>query len=191
MGIAAIILAGGRSARLGGVHKPALEVGGASILDRVAGAARRAAPGAAIVIAGSAEGLRDLASTTVVREDPPFGGPFAGVAAALPAVGPDAHAVLLLGGDMPRLTPGLLTTLLAAAGERPAVARDAASRLQPLCSAWPATVLRARIRAAGPPANLPLRALLEGVDPVAVDAPAGALDDVDTPGDLARARRDA
>ncbi|MGO3661908.1 NTP transferase domain-containing protein, partial [Microbacterium gubbeenense] len=47
-----IVLTGGRSTRMGGRHKPALLVGGSSIVDR-AGAA---APGR-VVIAGSGEGL--------------------------------------------------------------------------------------------------------------------------------------
>jgi molybdopterin-guanine dinucleotide biosynthesis protein A len=79
----AIILAGGRAERLGGVSKPDLVVGGRSLLATAIEAAR-AAGCARIVVVGPPE--LDAPGCTVVREDPPFGGPVAAVAAGLSAV---------------------------------------------------------------------------------------------------------
>jgi len=171
-----IVLTGGRSTRMGGRHKPALLVGGSSIVDR----AVAAAPGR-VVIAGSGEGLT-LPGVDVVREDPPFAGPVAGVAAALSCVAPGARTVLLLGGDMPFLDADFLAQLTA---ETPAIARDDAGRDQYLCAAWPEETLRRRLAEIGDPANVPVRRLYEGVAFQAFDAPAGSVRDVDSPEDLA------
>lgn len=97
----AIILAGGRAERLGGASKPDLVVGGRSLLSTAIEAAR-AAGCARIIVVGPPE--LDAPGCTVVREDPPFGGPVAAVAAGLAAL--DAAAgrvgdVLVLACDMP------------------------------------------------------------------------------------------
>ena len=79
----AVVLAGGRAARLGGQAKPQLEVGGrtmlAAVLAAVTDAARR-------VVVGPAQPVP--ADVVLVREGPPGGGPVAGAARrAWPAVG--------------------------------------------------------------------------------------------------------
>ncbi|MGY3318305.1 molybdenum cofactor guanylyltransferase [Arthrobacter sp. TE12232] len=104
----AIILAGGRSARLGGVPKSRLTYDGATLLERslrAAGGARR------VVVVGPDPG--DLpAGTLNCREDPPFAGPAAAIAAGLNALaaghagrsdaGAPAPFTLVLACDMPR-----------------------------------------------------------------------------------------
>lgn len=81
----AIILAGGRATRLGGVQKAAVEIGGRALLD----IALEAAAGASRVVVVGPEELRrdtrrgDAASVRFVREEPRFGGPVAGIAAGL------------------------------------------------------------------------------------------------------------
>src|SRR5699024_8291038 len=84
----AVVLTGGRSSRMGGRHKPGILIDGRSVIDRTLRALWSAAPSAQVVIAGSAGGLspqlRDR--VLVVREDPPFSGPLAGVAAARQAI---------------------------------------------------------------------------------------------------------
>jgi molybdopterin-guanine dinucleotide biosynthesis protein A len=84
----AIILAGGRASRLGGAQKADVEIGGRALLD----IALEAAAGAVrIVVVGPDELRRDgreagAASVRFVREDPPLGGPVAGLAAGLAAL---------------------------------------------------------------------------------------------------------
>jgi molybdopterin-guanine dinucleotide biosynthesis protein A len=104
----AIILAGGRSARLGGVPKSRLTYDGATLLERslrAAGGARR------VVVVGPDPG--DLpAGTLNCREDPAFAGPAAAIAAGLNALaaehagrsdaGAPAPFTLVLACDMPR-----------------------------------------------------------------------------------------
>ncbi|WP_313902478.1 NTP transferase domain-containing protein [Arthrobacter sp. KBS0703] len=101
----AIVLAGGRSSRLGGTPKSALMYDGATLLERsiaAAGGARR------IVVVGPEPA--DLpAGILSCREDPPFAGPAAAIAAGLAGLRraraadeDDAALVLVLACDMPR-----------------------------------------------------------------------------------------
>lgn len=132
-----------------------------------------------------------------VREDPPGGGPLAAVAAGWEALAGSGWtgAVLVVATDLPRLTGGLLRWL----GTHPAegaVVPLAGGRVQPLCARYrPADLeLATRLVAQGRRA---MTDLLEAVHPVLIaesewSVPAGgagALDDVDTPADLARVDR--
>src|SRR5699024_2886316 len=111
----AIILTGGRSSRMGGRHKPALTVGGSTVLDRTLTALVAAEPTVRVIIAGTDEGLSDRfrQRVTVVRENPPFAGPLAGVAAAVATFDPViAGTVVLLGGDLPFLSHTTLQDLM-------------------------------------------------------------------------------
>lgn len=101
----AVILAGGRSSRLGGTPKAELEVGGVRLVDLAVAAAVAAGAGRTVVA-----GPPGLVAPPVIsrREDPPFGGPVAGVAAALdalphaePHAETDAAWVLVLSCDLP------------------------------------------------------------------------------------------
>jgi CTP:molybdopterin cytidylyltransferase MocA len=94
----AIVLAGGRSSRLFGVPKSALLWRGSTLLQNTVDAvldagARRVVvvgPGASVAD-GAAGGLADgdgpAARIMFAREDPPFGGPAAAIAAGLSALG--------------------------------------------------------------------------------------------------------
>lgn len=93
--LGAIILAGGRGSRLGGADKAALLLDGQRLVDRVAEAARGVGA-QQLVIAGPAH--TQVPHSTVVREDPPFSGPLAGLAVALPHL--DAEWTLLLSCDL-------------------------------------------------------------------------------------------
>ena len=75
-----IILAGGGGTRLGGVDKSALEVGGRSLLDRVL---EGAAGARHVVVVGSVRVPERVLQTV---EDPPDGGPVAGIVAGLAAL---------------------------------------------------------------------------------------------------------
>ncbi|MEH0111212.1 NTP transferase domain-containing protein [Tersicoccus sp. MR15.9] len=102
----AIVLAGGRGSRLGGVDKAALTLDGRRLLDRTLDAVRGAVLGGetatrtgtgtivvvgpdAVLPAGTHHDVLFLdRHVRLVREDPPFGGPAAATAAGLAALGP-------------------------------------------------------------------------------------------------------
>ena len=77
--LGAILLAGGRGSRMGGVSKPLLEVGGMTLLDAALRAARDVGADPIIVVGPPDDAHAGL---TWVREDPPFGGPAAAIMAA-------------------------------------------------------------------------------------------------------------
>lgn len=187
----AMVLTGGRSSRMGGRHKPGILVGGRSVIDRTLSALWSAVPSAEVVIAGSDAGLSPnlRQQVTVVREDPPFSGPLAGVAAAMEGIPHSDGVVLLLGGDLPFLSSETMTKLVGAvtAGAPVASCLDATGHLQYLCSSWDQHVLRDQFNDISDATNMPLRALFAGLHPELIDCDPNELRDIDTPEDLARA----
>ncbi|MFT3970753.1 MAG: NTP transferase domain-containing protein [Micropruina sp.] len=98
----AIILGGGRSARMGR-DKRALKLDGRSLLAL----AVEACTGRDLIVAVTPDLPDDVGADRVActLEDPPFGGPVAGIAAGIAAL-PSAHSddeVLLLACDLPRV----------------------------------------------------------------------------------------
>ncbi|MDH6580174.1 molybdopterin-guanine dinucleotide biosynthesis protein A [Kitasatospora sp. MAP5-34] len=190
----AMVLAGGGARRLGGADKPALLVGGRSLLDRVLAACPDA--GTTVVVGPWRETVRDGVRWT--REQPPGGGPVAAVAAGLGYV--TADRVLLLAADLPFLDRPTVIRLLAALGDAPedpsedpdrpdaALLVDAAGRDQPLAAAYRTAALRASLAALGDPAGLPLRRLTAPLHTVRLADPAGVAYDCDTWEELAQAR---
>jgi molybdopterin-guanine dinucleotide biosynthesis protein A len=180
-----VVLAGGEARRLGGADKPALRLGGRSLLDHVlAGcpAARRR-----IVV-----GPRRACEHDVVwcREEPAGGGPAAGLAAGLPQVREDL--VVVLAADMPFVGAAVPHLVAAAAGHDGAVLVDAEGHDQPLAAAYRRAALAARVAACGVPAGgVPMHRLVAGLDLARVPDTAGAAVDCDTWADLALARRRA
>ena len=210
----AVVLAGGRARRLGGVDKPATPVGGTPMLHRVLAAVAGAHP--RIVVGPHRGGLPD--GVLQVREEPPGGGPVAAAAAGLAALrpaglaalrpaglaaprpaGPDAAAalaaevVVLLAADLPYLTSQAVARLLAALDAPDldgAVLVDDAGRRQLLCGAWRVRALQARLDALGPPAGRAMRRLVDGLSVAEVRVPASEPPpwyDCDTEEDLRRA----
>lgn len=101
----AVVLAGGAARRLGGEDKPALNLGGATLLDRVLAACRDAS---STVVVGP---RRPTARPVVwAREDPPGGGPLPALAAALARVNEDV--VVVLAADLPFVAPRTVSGLL-------------------------------------------------------------------------------
>lgn len=100
----AIVLAGGAARRLGGVSKPDVELGGRRLIDGVLVAVADARE---IVVVGDVEVPEGVHRTV---EDPPRGGPVAGVAAGLDALattGPTADWTVLLACDLADPLPAL------------------------------------------------------------------------------------
>lgn len=159
---AAVILAGGAGRRLGGVDKPALTVGGTSMLSRVLGAV----PDASVkVVVGPPR--RDLPGPVLqVQEQPPLGGPVAALAAGLSAASAFAE-VVVLAADLPFLTRQAVQTLRSGLAGKPeadgVVLVDQAGRPQSLCGAWRTAALRERLRQLDPPAGRALREVLSGL----------------------------
>lgn len=178
----ALVLAGGAGARLGGVSKAEVAVAGRAMLDHVLDATRAAVR---VVVVGDATLARPGVVTTL--EDPPLGGPVAGIAAGLAALAPPAAAhVLVLACDMPfaaRAVPDLLAAA-AAAPEAPEVAvADDDGRPQHLLAVYRRDVLEAaldRLRDDGGVRDRSVRSLVAGLDAVTVPDRRGAALDGDT-----------
>ncbi|MEE1939469.1 NTP transferase domain-containing protein [Streptomyces sp. TRM 70361] len=186
----AVVIAGGAARRLGGTDKPALTVGGRSLLDRVLHACADAAR--TVVVGPRRPTYRPV---DWVREQPPGGGPLAALDAGLRRV--ERDTVLLLSADLPFLTAATVRALLdgldgALTGPGDGVIVSD-GRDQPLLGAYRTESLRRELALLaaehGRPANLPLRLLTDELALRRV-APADpeAARDCDTWGDLASAR---
>jgi molybdopterin-guanine dinucleotide biosynthesis protein A len=189
--IDAIVLAGGRAARLGGASKAALSLGGHSLLERTLSSLTTARQ---IVVVGDRTDIVAAAPDaliTVAREVPAFAGPAAAIAAGIDALGAARSDFTVVAGcDMPAIG-NAIDMLLAAVreGSDGAVAVSTDGRAQPLVGVYSTRSLReciARHRAAGDLENLSVRALLSTLDPAPVSVPDGSTDDVDTWVDAAR-----
>ncbi len=176
----AIILAGGRGSRLGGREKGEIRLGGRRLIDIVTSGAT-AVGCERVVIAGeiTADGA------TSVQEEPAYGGPVAGLAAALPEA--RAEWIMLLGCDLPHAA--LLCRLLAesfrGADEFDGLAALAEGRVQWLAGIYRRSSLEAALTRIGDPAGVPLKAVLGELRLREVQDPEGLSRDLDTPEDLA------
>lgn len=187
----AILLAGGRATRLGGVDKPLLEVGGRTLLAAAVEAVRGCAP---ITVVGPSADLPDVRSVSWVREDPPFGGPAAAVVAALGSWDDPPPWTFVLACDLPGVT-GAVARLRDAVALLPADTEgvclaDASSRPQWLTGLYRTDALQRT--AAGLPdrgRDAPARALVSDLAVAAIAAPVDETHDVDTWEDLEEARR--
>lgn len=174
-----IVLAGGGGTRLGGVDKSALEVAGRRLLDRVldsAAAARR------VVVVGPVP-VPEPALQTV--EDPPGGGPVAGIAAGLTALRALSGSVswtLILAVDQPEAAAAVGDLLDAAATAGPDVEmvcpQDSTGHPQWLLAAYRTTALVAALERVGSGHGTSVRRLVSGLN----WAPASArhVGDIDT-----------
>jgi molybdopterin-guanine dinucleotide biosynthesis protein A len=181
---AAVVLAGGRAARLGGRAKPQLEVGGRTMLAAVLDAVSDACPR---VVVGPPQPVPD--GVVVVREQPPGGGPVAAMRAGVAAV--DAEVVAVLAGDLPFLTPGLVEDLRDRLTGDGVLVVDDAGRDQYLLGVWRTAPLRTVL--AGTRGPVPVRRVVAALSvtrhrPEPQPGTPPPWTDCDTPADLARAR---
>ena len=181
-GYDAIILAGGRGARLGAPSKPDLQVAGRRMLDialAAAGGANR------IVVVGDVEVPDDVLRT---REEPIFGGPVAGLAAGLTALTRPAQWLLLLACDLPDAELAVARLLAAVPGPEHdgACLLDADGRSQWLLGCYRTAALAARLADRGNPPVTALYRLLGPLCLLGVDPGPAIVDDLDTPTDALR-----
>jgi molybdopterin-guanine dinucleotide biosynthesis protein A len=187
----ALILAGGRSSRLGGVPKQGLVFQGATLLQQALAAASGADQ---TVVVGPDPGALP-AGVLSCREQPEFAGPAAAVAAGLEALawaGSEQTYTLVLACDMPRVKVAVQALKEALeSGDFEAdgfMARGGDGRPQQLAGIYRTAMLK---RAAEELAsrdhliNASMRALLASLDLQLVTVPTGSTDDVDTWDDAA------
>ncbi|WP_067882534.1 molybdenum cofactor guanylyltransferase [Agromyces aureus] len=206
----AVLLAGGRATRLDGASKPEQTVGERTLLDLAIDAARRAGARSIVVVGPSS---LHAPGCLVVREDPPFGGPVAAIAAGLAVLAaprrsrseasrdqrtphdPDADAdVLVLACDLPQATAAV-ERLLDGRGQHDTADGvclvDADGRTQWLTAIYARAALdRAFAVLDRGPDGAAMRHLFDGLDRTEI-ADDGTAEDVDTWADLDRARERA
>ncbi|MBU7597904.1 molybdenum cofactor guanylyltransferase [Streptomyces sp. P38-E01] len=193
----ALVIAGGRARRLGGADKPALTVGGRTLLDRTLAAC---ADAARTVVVGPRRPTRRPVEWT--RERRPGAGPLAALDAGLRAS--TAPTLLVLSADLPFLRPVTVAALLhglCTDGAEAALAHDPADgRDQPLLAAYHREPLERELALLaaehGRLDHLPLRLIVPELAVARVPLPAHAdpaggppdTADCDTWNDLAAAR---
>ena len=186
----AIVLAGGRSSRAGGSNKLGLRRDGRSLLsyavEAVSGAGR-------VIVVGPP--AAEIVDPRIIwcREDPPFAGPVAAIAAALAHV--EADVVIVLAGDQPAAAPAVPALLknLAGRGESDdlnivqlsaAVLVDVDGVRQPLTAAYRTSWLAAVTSNA--PLGTGMRSLIRLIDVAEVVDRWQAATDIDTEADATR-----
>ncbi|MBT2502856.1 molybdenum cofactor guanylyltransferase [Curtobacterium sp. ISL-83] len=201
----AILLAGGRATRLGGIDKTALVRRGTTLLGHALAAASAAER---IVVVGARSHDELPVHVVRAREDPPFAGPVAALGAAFAALDTGATFTLVLACDLVTpedATARLLTTAPATAAQETAaqttaaqataprdglIAVDDDGRRQPLLALYRSAALREAVQRlrdeSGSLAGQSMRRLLAPLDLVEVPVPSALCADVDSAEDAAR-----
>lgn len=190
--VTAIVLAGGKGSRLGGIDKTLLEIGGRRTIDRVLAALDGLATDVVAVV--NEDRLVDVAGIRRI-EDPE---PHAGVLPALRTALDAAHEplCLLVACDMPFLQPALLRRLVELAEGYDVVIPRVEGQLQPMHAVYRRDPCRAAIGESLVRGQRRMIAFLDAVrvrtvteDEVrSVDAHLRSFFNVNTPEDLERAR---
>jgi len=178
----AIILAGGRARRLGGVDKPLIEIRGVTLLETALAAAGGA--NSTVVVGPERPGLRDV---TWVLEEPPGSGPVGALAAGMGSG--SAPLVAVLAADLAFVTRSAVERLAAAVGDTDgAIAVDGSGRDQYLLAVYRRTSLQNSMDALPSTTGAPLATVAGALRLVRIrDDAAGT--DCDTWDDVAGARR--
>ena len=181
--LGAVVLSGGTGARMGGVDKAALDLDGVTLLERAL-----AATGSATEVVVVGQRVPTSRPVTWTVEEPPLGGPAAGLLAGLDRLiagpfGPELVAVLAV--DMPKVNSGTVARLTWATEADPevdgAVLVDPGGRRQPLAAVYRVTALvAARPRDPGQRHGLSVRRLIDGLRLVEVPTVGDEARDVDT-----------
>lgn len=178
----AVVLAGGRGRRLGGVRKPDLTVAGRRLVDIALSATRDARRQVVVGDVDVPDGV------LLTREDPPYGGPVEAVSAGMAALDGHAPWTLLLAGDLPDAEAAVAS--LVEADPRPeddgTCLLDGDGRLQWLLGCYRSDALLARLADRGDPPLTAMHRLLGPLRLRGIDSAGTAVDDIDTPADAQR-----
>jgi len=173
---AAVILTGGTATRLDGADKAGLSHAGRSLLEISLDAVADAAE---VVVVGP--GTSTSRPVSFTRESPPGGGPLAGIAAGLAALGHAHDLVVVLAVDMPHVTRATVSRLVSAVGDGDAAwLVDASGRRQLAAAVRPALV-----PAPGDADGVPVRALMRAGRSIDVPGLGDEATDIDTWPDVA------
>lgn len=186
------MLTGGRSTRMG-EHKPALVVGGRTLLDAALDAARDRPT----IVVGDPRGVPD--GVRIAADASPDGGPVVGIATGCDRLDADADfaavdTVFVVASDQPFITSEALDELERArrsAGADVAVFVDGTGGRQLLCAAWSRTALARALGSVRDPRGAAVRGLFRDVRIREVPDVTGAAFDVDTAEELRLARERA
>lgn len=175
----AVILAGGRGARMGGPAKPLRKLAGWPMLDHVLLACSAASR--QIVVGPSRIGIGE---PVFCREQPAGSGPVAAINAALRHV--QRPVVLVLAADLPFIGGALgpLRAVLAGGSADATALVEPTGRINYLAAAWRTAALYAALDRLGDPAGQPVRALYDSVEVSYLPDFDGFGADCDTPVDL-------
>ncbi|OLF05625.1 molybdenum cofactor guanylyltransferase [Actinophytocola xinjiangensis] len=134
---AGVVLAGGRSSRMGEA-KAGLDWHGSTLLYRASAVLARTVDGPVVVVAAPGQDLPDLPAGVAVVEDPVEGlGPMQGLAAGLASVADRAGAAFVCSTDLPFLHPAYVRRVLRALTEGVDVVLPLAKGFrQPLAAAY-------------------------------------------------------
>jgi molybdenum cofactor guanylyltransferase len=203
VGVAAgVVLAGGRSTRMGSA-KAALEWHGSTLLYRAAAVVMRSVDGPVVVVAAPGQELPELPAGVAVVEDPVEGlGPMQGLAVGLAAVEDRAGAAFVCSTDLPFLHPAYVRRVLRGLDDGVDVALPVARGFrQPMAAAYRASLagLVARLLQEGnrrpgmifehcAVAQLDDAALLDDADVARYDPDLESVLNVNTPDDYRAAR---
>jgi molybdopterin-guanine dinucleotide biosynthesis protein A len=136
-GSAGVVLAGGRSSRMG-TPKAALEWHGSTLLRRTVGILARATGGPVLVVRARGQELPELPKDVEVIDDPHENkGPVQGIAAGLAALQDRTEVAFVSSTDLPFLHPAFVRRVLRAVHEGADVALPVARGYpQPLAAAY-------------------------------------------------------
>jgi molybdopterin-guanine dinucleotide biosynthesis protein A len=179
--LGAVVVAGGGAARMGGVDKGSIEVGGRTLLEHALAALSHVAD---VVVVG--DEVRTSRPVTFTREDPRGGGPAAALLAGLRAFPHAPGRVVVLAGDLPRVTKDTVDRLATALEDDVdgAVLVDRGGRAQYLCASYRVAALLAAAPPYGEEHGLPMHRLLAALRLAEVAAVGDEAVDVDTWEDL-------
>ncbi len=174
--ITALIVAGGRGTRFGGVDKRLIVVDGVTIFQRQVDVLRRHAIEIVVAASDPVTGFRTVADRVAGA------GPIAGIAAGLAVA--TTPWMLVLAGDMPDVDDALFEQLRDGAGHD-AVGVVHAGRPEPLCCLLRVEPARRRVDALLDARQFKVSGLLEGLDTGWIEVgDARRLRNVNSPSDL-------
>ena len=177
------MLSGGSAVRFQGADKASIEIAGITMLEHVLGALAEVPE---VVVVG--DEVLTSRPVSFVREDPPGGGPAAGLLAGLAGFPRPPRLVVVLAVDMPLVTTATVSRLMLSAEEDGALLVDEDGRRQYLCAVYRSEALLEAAPTLEEHHGLPMRSLVAGLQLAEVPALAWEARDVDTWDDLTELR---